>query len=344
MATQRVVLILILTFILLYEMAPNLFRQRWTLKQPLINAIQFGLNNRAQFIQMTCFDVPVFLSHIVNPLRNILRKPTSYIGAWLNDGLNVHHLSLQLRRQTHSIENRAMRFLMLNRSYPIPALEHLFGQRRSTIYEDAWLLAKCIAKLTSNGFHLPHANTPEYNSLLGVGVLNNFCSNRIPYIMDGHEVPIQKPAQQRLYYDGRKKKHVCNFLMLHDGNGVCRYVHGAIQGSHNDITLLRDSDFFTNLDFVIDFNHFILCDGAWRYEGAPFLCSYTDRTFYTVLETVFNFLHAEARVICENYYGRLHLLFPILDYWTLRLDKLNVWIRALCYLTNVHITHQSPLR
>ena len=58
----------------------------------------------------------------------------------------------------------------------------------------------------------------------------------------------------------------------------------------------------------------------------------------------FNYVISEKRVLCKNYYGRMHALFPILNYFRQRLDKLDVWFRALSHLTNVHMLHQAPLR
>ena len=107
---------------------------------------------------------------------------------------------------------------------------------------------------------------------------------------------------------------------------------------------MRNSDFGQKINQYVDYGHYVLCDGAWRHEGSPYLCRFTDRTHYTAAEMAFNYALSEKRVICENYYGRMHKLFPILDYFNLRTDKLDVFVRALAALTNIHIQHQSPLR
>ena len=149
---------------------------------------------------------------------------------------------------------------------------------------------------------------------------------------------------QRDYYDGRKKCHCKNYLYVHTGDGLAVYVYGGERGAINDVTLYQNSEFARNINQYVAFGNWVLCDGAWRHVGSPLLTRFTDRRYLTAAEMVFNYTLSDKRVICENYYGRMHNLFPILDYFKLRIDKLDVWVRALTILTNIHIQHQSPLR
>ena len=159
------------------------------------------------------------------------------------------------------------------------------------------------------------------------------------------QIKIPKPKiAQREYYDGRKGYHCKNYLYLHTGDGTAVYIHGGERGATDDVTLLRRSSFGRNIDRYVDFGDYVICDGAWKNCGPPFLCRFTNRVNFTAAELAFNYVLSEKRVICENYHGRLHLLFPILHYFTHRLDKLDVWIRGLSHLTNIHIQQQSPLR
>ena len=149
---------------------------------------------------------------------------------------------------------------------------------------------------------------------------------------------------QREYYDGRKKFHCKNYLFLHDSEGSAVYIHGGERGATDDVTLLRRSSFGRNVNEYIEYGDYVICDGAWKNEGPPFLCRFTNRANLTAAELAFNYVLSEKRVICENFYARLHSLFPLLNRWTQRLDKLDVYVRALSYLTNVHIQNHSPLR
>ena len=131
---------------------------------------------------------------------------------------------------------------------------------------------------------------------------------------------------------------------MHDGNGTAVYIHGGERGACDDLTLYRRSDFGKNIDRFVGFGHWVLCDGAWRYVGAPLLTRFTDRDYLTAAEMAFNYVLSDKRVLAENWYSRMHNLFPILNHFKYRLDKLDVWVRALAALTNIHIKHQSPLR
>ena len=163
--------------------------------------------------------------------------------------------------------------------------------------------------------------------------------------MSNIQIQIQKPTRsQRDYYDGRKGFHCQSYLFLHDGSGKAVYIHGGEREATNDTTLLARSSFGRNVNRYIGNGDYVICDGAWRNEGAPFLCRFTDRTYLTAPEMAFNYRISEKRVLCENHYGRLHTLFPVLNYFRQKLDKLDVWVRASSFLTNVHIAHQAPLR
>ena len=181
-------------------------------------------------------------------------------------------------------------------------------------------------------------------------MINNFLFFIFLFFLDNYnliyiQIRIPKPGKaQSEYYDGRKKYHCKNYLYLHNGDGLAVYIHGGERGATEDITLLRRSSFYRNRDQYVDHGDYVLCDGAWKNEGSPFLCRFTDRRNLTALELAFNYVLSEKRVICENYYGRMHTLFPILDLFKQRLNKLDVWVRALSYLTNIHIDLQSPLR
>ena len=77
----------------------------------------------------------------------------------------------------------------------------------------------------------------------------------------------------------------------------------------------------------IDDGDYVICDGAWKNVGPPFLARFTNRANFTAAKSAFNHVSSEKRVICENYHGRQHSLLPTLDYFTQRLDKLEVWIQ-----------------
>merc|ERR1719242_1157490 len=160
------------------------------------------------------------------------------------------------------------------------------------------LLDKVFAYFHRAMFNLPLIGSNLYQQRLGCGVLADMFEDACG-LMDGHEIRVHPPTQQREYYDGRKGYHCVNFLFLHDGNGEAIYIHGGIPGRENDITLLRGSSFYQNIHLNTSMHqeHVWLADGAWKDTGLPFLTGFTDRIALNVFETVFNYLHAERRVL-----------------------------------------------
>ena len=122
------------------------------------------------------------------------------------------------------------------------------------------------------------------------------------------------------------------------------YIPDGEREATNDATLLTRSSFGRNVNRYVGNGDYVICDGAWRSEGAPFSCRFTNTTCLTTPEMAFNYIISEKRALCENYYGRMHTLFPMLNHFRQRLDKLDVCVRALSFLTIVHTAHQAPLR
>ena len=133
---------------------------------------------------------------------------------------------------------------------------------------------------------------------------------------------------QRDFYDGRNEFYCQSCLFLHDGFGKAVYIYGGEKGATNDATLFARISFGRNVYRHVENGDFVICDVAWRNEGAPFLCSFTDETCLTAPEKAFNYIISEKRVLCENCYGRMHALFPMLNYFRQSLDKLDVRVRA----------------
>ena len=159
------------------------------------------------------------------------------------------------------------------------------------------------------------------------------------------EIP-KPPISQREWYDGRKKAHVTNNLCVHNGYGNVVYTHCDEPGIINDITLLRRSNFYQNIGDFIDIarGDVVVCDGIWRHEGLPFLCRFCEIEDLSGEQTIFNWSHSEVRIISENYYSRMHGIFPMIDNYRFSKDKWNIWFRVFCLWTNVYNNNISPLR
>ena len=84
-----------------------------------------------------------------------------------------------------------MRCIMFCRNCKVKLLEMFWGQKKSIIHEDVWLLIEVLAKVVENKFKLPFKGTDEYSLRVGAGILQDSFSNAV-YIMDGHEVKLFK--------------------------------------------------------------------------------------------------------------------------------------------------------
>lgn len=185
---------LLLLLVLIYDQCPAAFRERFKWQKPLINALEYGMNKEMDFIQLTRFEIGVFMEQILNPLKDILNKKNEWVLEWLYDGNDLNDddnndalIGYDGRKRTLSLENRLMRFLMLCANYKVKGLEILFGQRKSAIYCDAWIIARVICKKWGNKLKLPPIDSDEYAARVGFGCFSDGFEECV-YLMDGHEV------------------------------------------------------------------------------------------------------------------------------------------------------------
>lgn len=136
------------------------------------------------------------------------------------------------------------------------------------------------------------------------------------------------------------------FIVFVDGEGKARYVHGGLPGAQNDIALWYDSSFCKNINNFINHNDRILFDGIFAFLGPPFICPFRgDTETLTLRQKKFNEFQREARVIVENFFGRLKTIFPIFgEKWKLAREQLPLCFFNACALTNLHILSAHPMR
>ena len=97
------------------------------------------------------------------------------------------------------VEDRMMRCLMFNRNSNIKLLKVLFGQKKSTIHEDIWLLMQVLCKMTQSQFTLPIKSTSKYFSRVGAGILGDAFATAV-CIMDGHKVELSNMFAAQLFF------------------------------------------------------------------------------------------------------------------------------------------------
>lgn len=181
---------LFILFILLaiFESTPERFRARWKRQEPLISATEMALNHQADFMNLTTYSLQVFINYVINPVKPILQYPRYQIRQWLHTGdYSAFHPPRNGRSPQLSVEDRMMRCIMFNRNCKVKLLEILWGQKKSIIHEDVWLIMQVLSKVVEGTFKLPLRGSVEYRERVGAGPLADAFANGV-YIMDGHEV------------------------------------------------------------------------------------------------------------------------------------------------------------
>ena len=178
---------IILIIVLVFTASPQQFRRKWKCGYPLITGIEIAMNNEMDFLQLSRYSLDVFKDKLVKPAKFILSQPKYLIEKWLNDE-DVHWiLPKNGRKPILSVEDRILRTLMFSGNKKTKLLEMIFGQKKSTIYDDAWWVVRVLAKIFGPSFNLPLKSSEEYRARVGLGVLGQAFQNGV-YIMDGHKV------------------------------------------------------------------------------------------------------------------------------------------------------------
>lgn len=132
------------------------------------------------------------------------------------------------------------------------------------------------------------------------------------------------------------------FLEFCDGLGISYLVYGPVRGSANDIAIWYESDYSADLNTYFGDKQ-ILFDGIFEYVEGPFLTPIRDP--HNIEHELYNALQRDARVIIENKFGKTKRLWPILMLpFARKRDLIGLVYRCCVILTNILITHQSPMR
>ena len=184
---DQTTLLIILILLAVYEACPSTFRDNWKCQRAVITSIEIGMNNEQDFMQLTRYTLQVFKEQIVKPVKWILEQPKETIIAWLHDEEIDFIEPSNGRKPKLSVEDRIMRALMLNGNQTPKLLKMLFGQEKTTIYEDCWLIMRALCKLFSHQFQLPYKGTRKYLERVGYGIAGEAFPTMV-YMMDGHKV------------------------------------------------------------------------------------------------------------------------------------------------------------
>ena len=171
----------------MFEADPELFRSKWSTQQPMISAIQMGLNNEADFMNLTTYSLQVFKTEIIAPIKATLEYLKDQIFQWMHTNDVTFFKPRNGRKAELNISSSYLQCLMFSRNSNVKLLEVLFGQETSNLHQDIWSLLQVVCKATQSKFTLPLKATPQYSARVGAGTLGDAFETAV-YIMDGHEV------------------------------------------------------------------------------------------------------------------------------------------------------------
>ena len=119
-------------------------------------------------------------------------------------------------------------------------------------------------------------------------------------------------------------------------------VFGWCYGSMNDIQIYYLSPYYNNFARYIG-NTNVLFDGVMDFVQGPFLCPIRNPS--SLGHVVYNYFQRNGRVIIENVFGRIKLLWPLVGLkYNLHLNLLGITYFNCVLLTNIIIIHQDPMR
>eukprot|EP01084_Bolivina_argentea_P107369 191969_1 len=279
-------------------------------------AVVHILSDYDSFKRYTRFAPTIFVTYLYNPIQNELNISREH---YLFPDANDH------RHRHCAISNvaRVIRCCMFFAGWNRESLKFVFQQSKSTISRDCIFISRVIIqKLYQRYVYSPLPGTREYNQWLGAGVFARYFPYTI-YAADIVKIKILRPlVNQRDFYDGHKHEHNVGYLIKCNGYGWPSYCLGPGPGHIRDATFYANSAIFRHAWRFCAVNNYIFGDRIFRYCPPPMLTAYTGLLVYTYMQLLFNYHQSESRIIIENLFGRLKVLFPIFFFHRYRLEYL----------------------
>lgn len=134
--------------------------------------------------------------------------------------------------------------------------------------------------------------------------------------IDGTVRGIARPNQnQRVMYNGHKRKHSLKFQSVVIPNGLIANLHGPFEGKRHDSTMLQESGVLDNLRRVAFYNGDPLClYGDPAYPLGVHLQAPFRNTNLTPQMALYNQAMSEVRVSVEWLFGNIINYFKFIDF------------------------------
>lgn len=269
-------------------------------------------------------------------------KPASYLlkprDVWGRYGLARLR---KTRGRPHKLDPHTRVFLCLVRLKDNDRLVRLCamsGLNVASVCEDFWHVVECLAVATEHYIAWPnegrreelassmHDVQPQPGLMHPIGVV------------DGTAQFIRRPGpNEPLYYNGRKKRHFINHLVVCDWRGRIMHVMAGFTGKTHDGVAYRQSNLFTNRRAYFSRHQTLLADNG--FQGCGLVTPFTrQRGALTAYERGFNQFVRRHRVVIEFVFGAMKSKFGILrGEWRHSLARANAVFLLCCQLMNFYM-------
>lgn len=260
------------------------------------------------------------------------------------------------RRGLDAKEKLFIFFSWISTGMSFTKLSALFKVSSSTIHENInYVIKRIKGKLISK--FLPTSGE-EARKI----VPSNFFSSFPEAIgaVDTTILKISRPfdiIKQKKYFSGKHKVHCVKFQIVANPDGWCLHYYGHFPGKKHDIKIFEESEINNFLQFQketrngirINVHPQILADSGYQgaqknYEEIRFPFKKPPNGDITNEEKEFNQKLSRDRIIVENFFGRMKMVFGLMHgVYKGELLLLNDLIPIIVCLTNFHISRR-PLR
>jgi len=162
--------------------------------------------------------------------------------------------------------------------------------------------------------------------------------------LDGCQIPIKQPTNDKSSYYNRNKFHSITLQGICDHKKIFTDVYAGWPGAAHDGRVWKHSPVYNYLKDNSDPNHHILADSAYPLSSFC-LTRYKNNGHLTDEEKYYNKIQSSNRVIIEQAFGLLKCRFRRLKMLDMSLiDKASKVITVACILHNICIMNNDILQ
>lgn len=208
------------------------------------------------------------------------------------------------------------------------------GLNVASVCDNFWHVCECLLAATEDQIRWPGA--AERNTLARqAGALTRF---GVVGVVDGTVQYICRPgADEPLYYNGRKKRHFLNHLVVCDWRGCIRAIRVGFYGRTHDSVAYKSCDLYTNKQAYFAQGQRLIADCGFMGCGNVTV-PYVARPTLTQGQRAFNREVRRQRVVIEFLFGAMKSKFRILSgTWRHGLHRANSVFALCCQLTNMYM-------